>query len=172
MPRPRATPLPASSIGDALSTDSSFLNSLDPNIARPFQVGYVDSTHLVYIIGGIIMVLAFLLVLVMKELPLRTRSALDERLQEQADSDAALAADNADGSHETAITDAEMDAIVARGRAAGVGHHRRPCPGRLAAGRMPPTMAMSCLNGDAVRSTASSRDGDAPERGGRHRAEV
>ncbi len=120
-----------SSIGDALSTDSSFLNSLDPNIARPFQVGYVDSTHLVYIIGGIIMVLAFLLVLVMKELPLRTRSALDERLQEQADSDAALAADNADGRNETAITDAEMDAIVDRGRGAGVGQHRRPRPGRL-----------------------------------------
>ncbi len=102
------------SIGDALSTDSSFLNSLDPNIARPFQVGYVDSTHLVYIIGGIIMVLAFLLVLVMKELPLRTKSALDERLQEQADSDAALAADRADGVSETVITDAEMDAIVAQ----------------------------------------------------------
>jgi len=101
------------SIGDALSTDSSFLNSLDPNMARPFQVGYVDSTHLVYIIGGIIMVLAFALVLVMKELPLRLKSALDERLQEQADSDAALAADNADGNAEAAITDAEMDAIVA-----------------------------------------------------------
>jgi len=82
-----------SSIGDALSTDSSFLNRLDANIARPFQVGYVDSTHLVYIIGGIIMALAFVLVLVMKELPLRTKSALDERLQEQADLDAAEAAD-------------------------------------------------------------------------------
>ena len=30
------------------------------------------------------MVLAFVLVLVMKELPLRTKSALDERLEEQA----------------------------------------------------------------------------------------
>jgi EmrB/QacA subfamily drug resistance transporter len=82
----------ASGIGDALSTDSSFLNTLDPNIARPFQVGYVDSTHLVYIIGGIIMLLAFVLVIAMKELPLRTMSALDERLQEQARDEAALAA--------------------------------------------------------------------------------
>ncbi|MGS0686553.1 MDR family MFS transporter [Nakamurella sp. GG22] len=82
----------ASGIGDALSTDSSFLNTLDPVIARPFQVGYVDSTHLVYIIGGIIMVLAFVLVIAMKELPLRTRSALDERLQEQADNEAAALA--------------------------------------------------------------------------------
>jgi hypothetical protein len=81
------------SIGDALSTDSSFLNTLDANIARPFQVGYVDSTHLVYIIGGIIMVVAFVLVLIMKELPLRTKSALDERLEEQAQEDAALTAE-------------------------------------------------------------------------------
>jgi len=81
------------SIGDSLSTDSSFLTTLDPNIARPFQVGYVDSTHLVYIIGGVIMVLAFVLVLIMKELPLRTKSALDERLEEQAQEDAALSAE-------------------------------------------------------------------------------
>jgi hypothetical protein len=82
----------ASSIGDALNTDSSFLTKLDPIIARPFQVGYVDSTHLVYIIGGIIMALAFVLVLVMKELPLRTKSALDERLEEQRNEDAAALA--------------------------------------------------------------------------------
>ena len=104
-----------SSIGDALSTDSSFLNRLDANIARPFQVGYVDSTHLVYIIGGIIMALAFVLVLVMKELPLRTKSALDERLQEQADLDAAEAADVAAGQLPTASSiEAEETAIEAR----------------------------------------------------------
>jgi len=77
-----------SSIGDALTSDSSFLNTLDPAIARPFQVGFVDSTHLVYIIGGIIMIIAFILVLTMKELPLRTQSALAERMQEQATQDA------------------------------------------------------------------------------------
>jgi len=80
----QTNPAAASSIGDALNSDSSFLNTLDPAIARPFQEGYVASTQLVYIIGGIIMVLAFLLVLTMKELPLRTQSALDERLAEQA----------------------------------------------------------------------------------------
>ena len=77
-------PAAASSIGDALNSDSSFLSTLDPAIARPFQEGYVASTQLVYIIGGIIMVIAFLLVLAMKELPLRTQSALEERMAEQA----------------------------------------------------------------------------------------
>ena len=80
----QADPAAASSIGDALNSDSSFLSTLDPAIARPFQEGYVGSTQLVYIIGGIIMVIAFLLVLAMKELPLRTQSALEERMAEQA----------------------------------------------------------------------------------------
>jgi hypothetical protein len=80
----QADPAAASSIGDALNSDSSFLSTLDPAIARPFQEGYVASTQLVYIIGGIIMVIAFLLVLAMKELPLRTQSALEERMAEQA----------------------------------------------------------------------------------------
>ncbi len=80
----QSNPAAASSISDSLNSDSSFLNTLDPAIARPFQEGYVASTQLVYIIGGIIMVLAFVLVLCMKELPLRTQSALEERLAEQA----------------------------------------------------------------------------------------
>jgi len=121
------------SIGDSLSTDSSFLTTLDPNIARPFQVGYVDSTHLVYIIGGIIMVLAFVLVLIMKELPLRTKSALDERLEEQAQEDAALSAEalaatpepvaDGDGRHsaEPAAEPAEELVSASVGSAAGGG---------------------------------------------------
>ena len=80
----QSNPAAASSISDSLNSDSSFLNTLDPAIARPFQEGYVGSTQLVYIIGGIIMALAFVLVLSMKELPLRTQSALEERLAEQA----------------------------------------------------------------------------------------
>lgn len=80
----QTNPAAAASISDSLNSDSSFLGTLDPAIARPFQEGYVASTQLVYIIGGIIMVVAFLLVLSMKELPLRTQSALEERLAEQA----------------------------------------------------------------------------------------
>jgi EmrB/QacA subfamily drug resistance transporter len=80
----QSNPAAAASISDSLNSDSSFLGTLDPAIARPFQEGYVGSTQLVYIIGGIIMAIAFVLVLSMKELPLRTKSALEERLAEQA----------------------------------------------------------------------------------------
>ncbi|ACV77177.1 MDR family MFS transporter [Nakamurella multipartita] len=80
----QTNPAAAASVTDAFNSDSSFLSTLDANIARPFQEGYVASTQLVYIIGGIIMAVAFVLVLTMKELPLRTQSAIDERLAEQA----------------------------------------------------------------------------------------
>jgi hypothetical protein len=92
--------------GAQMQTNSSFLQQIDPALALPFQQGFVDSTHLVYIVAGIIMTVAFLLVLLLKELPLRTMSALQERqledaalmgedaetLQEQVDEDLALAA--------------------------------------------------------------------------------
>jgi hypothetical protein len=153
----------AASMGDALSTDSSFLTSLDPNIARPFQVGYVDSTHLVYIIGGIIMVLAFLLVLAMKELPLRMKSALDERLQEQADENAALAADAARGE---APTDAERNDIYAQdeGReSVTTGSHALIGDGGAHA-----SDGDVVLNGETIPADA----GTGETRRGRHRAEV
>jgi hypothetical protein len=170
------------SIGDALSTDSSFLSTLDPNIARPFQVGYVDSTHLVYIIGGIIMVLAFLLVLVMKELPLRLRSALDERLQEQADEDALKAVDAAKGE---VPTEAELDALDARDdtrEPVASGAHALVGNGgaHAAADEEPP---VNGRNGNAhAGNRAAAHNGDVVRSGevieaeqskrGRHRAEV
>src|SRR6185312_654628 len=92
--------------GAQMQTNSSFLEQIDPALALPFQQGFVDSTHLVYIVAGIIMAIAFVLVLLLKEVPLRTMSALQERqledaalmgedaetLQAQVDEDLALAA--------------------------------------------------------------------------------
>ena len=49
--------------GAQMQTNSSFLQQIDPALALPFQQGFVDSTHLVYIVAGIIMFIAFLLVL-------------------------------------------------------------------------------------------------------------
>lgn len=86
----------ATSLGDALSTDSSFLNNLDPVLARPFQQGFVDSTQLVYITGGIVMILAFALVLMLKELPLRAMSAMQERLAEESERQQVLASSRDD----------------------------------------------------------------------------
>jgi len=156
----------ASGIGDALSTDSSFLNTLDPNIARPFQIGYVDSTHLVYIIGGIIMALAFVLVVAMKELPLRTKSALTERMEEQAATDAAEAADVADGRPVTAESLAAEESVIE----AEV-EQREPVPAATSS-TLVGGGAHSSEGGVPVNGVAVIPDADRPRKRGRHRAEV
>jgi MFS family permease len=158
----------ASGIGDSLSTDSSFLNTLDPVIARPFQIGYVDSTHLVYIIGGIIMALAFVLVIAMKELPLRTKSALTERLEEQAATDAAEAADLADGRPVTAASIAAEESVIE----AEVEQRERvlaSTSNTLVGGGAHASDGGVLVNGVAVTPDAGT--GEARKRG-RHRAEV
>ncbi|QNK82720.1 MDR family MFS transporter [Nakamurella sp. PAMC28650] len=72
------------SLGGQLTVDSSFLSKIDPLIAHPYQVGFVNSTHVVYICGAICMVIAFGLVMMIKQVPLRTMSALQETQMEQA----------------------------------------------------------------------------------------
>jgi EmrB/QacA subfamily drug resistance transporter len=41
------------SLGGQLTVDSSFLSRLSPVIAHPYQVGFVNSTHVVYVCGAI-----------------------------------------------------------------------------------------------------------------------
>ncbi len=72
------------SLGGQLTVDSSFLSKLDPIIARPYQVGFVNSTHVVYVCGAICMAIAFGLVTRIKQVPLRTMSAMEEVQMEQA----------------------------------------------------------------------------------------
>lgn len=86
-------------LGQKMGTDSSFLTTIDPIIAHPFKQGFVDSTHLVYVIAGIIMAVAFVLVLFLKETPLRTMSALAERQAEAA--------------AEAAVSESGLEAIAA-----------------------------------------------------------
>ena len=76
------------SLGGQLTIDSSFLSKIDKIIAHPYQVGFVNSTHVVYVCGSICMVVAFALVMMIKQTPLRTMSALQETQMEQASLDA------------------------------------------------------------------------------------
>jgi EmrB/QacA subfamily drug resistance transporter len=68
--------------------DSSFIQHLDPRLAEPFKRGFADSMHSVFLLGAIVVAVAFLLVLFIKEVPLRQMSGLQAR----AESDAADAA--------------------------------------------------------------------------------
>ncbi len=57
--------------------NTEFLNHLDPVLARPFLDGFSGAIDLVFLTGGIVMVVAFVLVWFLREKPLSTRSGLE-----------------------------------------------------------------------------------------------
>jgi EmrB/QacA subfamily drug resistance transporter len=74
--------------------DSSFIEQLDPRLARPFLVGFSEAMDLVFLIGSAVMVIAFVVVWFLPHVELRSASAYEHRgEQDAADAaDAALAA--------------------------------------------------------------------------------
>jgi len=80
----------ATSGGGDLS-DTSWLSKLSDVIAHPFKVGFSDSTQVVFLLALGVMVLGFIVVLFLPEIPLAQRSA---QAQREAD---ILAAENSDG---------------------------------------------------------------------------
>jgi EmrB/QacA subfamily drug resistance transporter len=71
-------------------SDSSFLQKLDPALAAPFKQGFASSMHLVFIIVAGVAALAFLLMLTIKEVPLRRLSGAQARAQAEAQAQAEL----------------------------------------------------------------------------------
>jgi EmrB/QacA subfamily drug resistance transporter len=72
--------------------DSSFLQRIDARLAHPFLVGFADSMTLTFLVVACILVAAFVLVLFIKELPLRTMSGAQARAMEEADTPPAIGA--------------------------------------------------------------------------------
>jgi EmrB/QacA subfamily drug resistance transporter len=66
-------------VGDASLNDTSFIQRLDPRLAHPFKVGFSTSMDLVFLLGAAVLVVAFVLLLFLPELPLRTRAAISAR---------------------------------------------------------------------------------------------
>lgn len=65
-------------------SDSSVLIGLDPVLARPFLVGFAESMQLVFLLGAAVLAVAAVVVLFLPEEPLRSGSALQERLADEA----------------------------------------------------------------------------------------
>ncbi len=65
--------------GTGVLDDSSFLAALDPRLAVPFQAGFTDAVQTLFWAAAAVMTIGCVLVLFLPELPLRERSALDER---------------------------------------------------------------------------------------------
>lgn len=64
-------------VSSSTLNDTSFLNHADHRLAHPFFVGFSQSMDLVFLVGAGIAFLAFLVLLFMREIPLRTQSGID-----------------------------------------------------------------------------------------------
>ncbi len=80
--------------GTGILDDSSFLGSLDPTLAAPFQDGFADALQLVFWIAAGMTVLGLVMLSLLPEVPLRTKSAMEER-EDDARAAEALAAKDA-----------------------------------------------------------------------------
>ncbi|MDN4642315.1 MDR family MFS transporter [Agreia sp. PsM10] len=103
-------------LGQALNGDTSFLNLIDPRLARPFLDGFSSAMVTGFYISLGVVLLAFLLSWFLKATPLRQKSAL----QEASDDAAALAASNESSDAEredAAALEMQLEASRAAGQA-------------------------------------------------------
>jgi EmrB/QacA subfamily drug resistance transporter len=70
--------------GAEVLQDSSFLQRLDARLARPFLEGFSDSMHPVFLTAAVVVAVGFLLLVFMKEVPLRMQSGIQARMAEDA----------------------------------------------------------------------------------------
>ncbi|GAA2736134.1 MDR family MFS transporter [Pedococcus aerophilus] len=78
-------------IGNVLK-DSSIIEKLDPRLARPLLEGFSEAMDTVFLVGGAVMVIGFLVMLFLPHVELRGGSAYSERgAAEKADEEAAAA---------------------------------------------------------------------------------
>ncbi|BBF98877.1 MULTISPECIES: MFS transporter [Pseudonocardia] len=78
-------------LSSAVLSDSSFLQQIDPRLAAPFQEGFTSSMTLAFLIAGAVAAAAFVLVLFLRELPLRTMSGA-QAARAEAEAEAGSAA--------------------------------------------------------------------------------
>jgi EmrB/QacA subfamily drug resistance transporter len=73
-------------------SDSSFIQQLDPRLAKPFLIGFSQAMDLVFLIGSAVMIVAFIVVWFLPHVELRSGSAYDSRGKSDA-ADAVVAAE-------------------------------------------------------------------------------
>lgn len=111
--------------GNDIMTDSSFLQQIPIEQARPFFIGFTDSISLVFYIGAGVAALAFFVLLFMKEIPLADsapKAAVMEGGEALIDTDNAAAAPEAQ--REAALADAD-EALDREPELVAAGRHSR-----------------------------------------------
>ncbi|OLT10502.1 MFS transporter [Pseudonocardia sp. CNS-139] len=159
-------------------SDSSFLQTIDPRLARPFLAGFTDSMTLTFLIVACVLAVAFVVVLFVRELPLRTMSGAQARALEEAGGDAApvpAAAETAaepvaavatagpqpGGRHALASYEPAPPAANGNGVGNGNGHPAEPLPAAAFGGQpvAPAPLFDDRSDGPAVFGTVARGDG-------------
>ncbi len=65
--------------GSGNLNDTAFVQKLDPILAHPFKVGFSNAMDLVFLVGALVLVVAVVLSVMLKEVPLRTMSGQQAR---------------------------------------------------------------------------------------------
>ncbi len=78
-------------VGGISIDDSSFINLLDPRLARPFLIGFSESMDTVFLVAAAVVAVGFVVVLFLKEIPLSNQSGLAAQ-REQREAAAAAGA--------------------------------------------------------------------------------
>ncbi|MET0491875.1 MAG: MDR family MFS transporter [Actinoplanes sp.] len=80
--------------GSSALSDTSFITKLSDVVAHPFKVGFSEGIHIVYVMALIIMLVGLVVVFFLPEIPLKDRSAQQQRADDAA---AAAASDGVPG---------------------------------------------------------------------------
>jgi EmrB/QacA subfamily drug resistance transporter len=71
-------------LGELVNSDSSFLQVISPEIARPILVSFTEAADVVFLSAAIVVSVAFVVALFNKEIPLRTKSGVAAKAEENA----------------------------------------------------------------------------------------
>ena len=71
-------------LGDMISSDSSFLNKISPELAQPIKQAFAESANSVFFLAFVVIALGFLISWFVKEVELRKKSAVQEKAEEVA----------------------------------------------------------------------------------------
>jgi EmrB/QacA subfamily drug resistance transporter len=72
--------------------NTEFLKTLDPTLARPILSGFAESIDTVFMVGGVVMLVAFALIWFLKEVPLSDKSGIQRAADDAAAAKAAAPA--------------------------------------------------------------------------------
>ncbi|MGI5261943.1 MFS transporter [Streptomyces angustmyceticus] len=146
---------PGNGNSSGVLSDSSFIQHLDPRLAEPFKRGFADSMHTVFLMGAVVVALAFVLMWFIKEVPLRQISGLEARAQAEAEAAGGTGAAAEGAAHGA---EAVADGAVAEAPSGPVGAPADDAVPVLAAAPSGAADRGAGTAGPAIRGTV--RDGD------------